>query len=285
MPDETLTIDPYRLPRHVVPTRYELRLEPDLTTATFTGQVTITLTVHQTTQTIILNAVDLVVDTAQLEGQDGHRIEATTELDHSLQRATLSLERPISQGAWKLYLSFHGKLNDQLRGFYRSTYKDQSGTAQTLAATQFEATDARRAFPCWDEPDFKAVFATTLVVAPQLTAVSNTTVVSESMENNKKVVRFAESITMSTYLVAFIVGRLEATKLVYVGKTPLRLWTIPGKQSLTPFGQDIAAASLKFFEDYYGISYPGDKLDLLAIPDFASGAMENLGAITFRETA
>ena len=125
MPDETQTVDPYRLPRHVVPTRYELRLEPDLTTATFIGQVTITLTVHQTTQTIILNAVDLVIDSARLEGQDGHRIEGTTELDHSLQRATLSLGRPISQGAWKLYLSFHGELNDQLRGFYRSTYKDQ----------------------------------------------------------------------------------------------------------------------------------------------------------------
>ena len=285
MPDQTQLEDPYRLPRHIVPTRYELRLEPDLTTATFTGQVTITLTVHQTTQTIILNAVDLVVDTARLEGEDGHRIEATTELDHSLQRATLSFGRPISQGAWKLYLSFHGNLNDQLRGFYRSTYKDQSGTVQTLAATQFEATDARRAFPCWDEPDFKAVFATTLVIDPQLTAVSNTTIVSESTENNKKVVRFADSITMSTYLVAFIVGRLETTKPAYVGKAPIRLWTIPGKQQLTPFGQDIATASLKFFEDYYGISYPGDKLDLLAIPDFASGAMENLGAITFRETA
>ncbi len=285
MPNETQTVDPYRLPRHVVPTRYELRLEPDLTTATFIGQVTITLTVHQTTQTIILNAVDLVIDSARLEGQNGHRIEATTELDYSFQRATLSLGRPISQGAWKLYLSFHGELNDQLRGFYRSTYKDQSGTVQTLAATQFEATDARRAFPCWDEPDFKAVFATTLVIDPQLTAVSNAAIVSESTENNKKVVRFADSITMSTYLVAFIVGRLAATKPAYVGKTPIRLWTIPGKQPLTPFGQDIAAASLKFFEDYYGISYPGDKLDLLAIPDFASGAMENLGAITFRETA
>ncbi|MBI3355758.1 MAG: M1 family metallopeptidase [Nitrospirae bacterium] len=154
-----------------------------------------------------------------------------------------------------------------------------------MAATQFEATDARRAFPCWDEPDFKAVFATTLVIHPRLTAVSNTLVTSESIEAGTKVVRFADSIKMSTYLVAFIVGHIEATAPVFIGKTPLRLWTVPGKQSLTPFGQDIASASLKFFEGYYGIPYPGDKLDLLAIPDFASGAMENLGAITFRETA
>ena len=285
MPDETRTIDPYRLSRHVIPTRYELRLEPDLTTSTFVGQVTIHITVHQTTQRIFLNAVDLVIESAYIEGPGGSRVEAATQLDHALQRATISLQGPIAEGSWQLHLSFHGKLNDQLRGFYRSTYRDSAGTMQTLAATQFEATDARRAFPCWDEPDFKAVFATTLVIDPALTAVSNTTIVSESIEHKKKVVRFADSITMSTYLVAFIVGRIEATKPVYVRKTPLRLWTIPGKQALTPFGQEIAVASLKFFEDYYGVPYPGDKLDLLAIPDFASGAMENLGAITFRETA
>lgn len=277
--------DPYRLPRHVIPTRYDLRLEPDLVAAAFTGHVTITITVKQTTRTILVNAVDLVIESAAGEGQQGRTLTASVELDPQAQRAKLTFGEPIQPGECRLHLSFHGTLNDQLRGFYRSTYKDESGTAQTLAATQFEATDARRAFPCWDEPDFKAVFATTLAIDPQLTAVSNTTVVSESTVNNKKVVRFADSIIMSTYLVAFIVGRLEATKHSYVGKTPIRLWTVPGKQPLTSFGQDIAAASLKFFEDYYGIPYPGDKLDLLAIPDFASGAMENLGAITFRETA
>jgi len=277
--------DPYRLPRHVIPTRYDLRLEPDLTTATFAGHVTITVTVLQATQTILLNAVDLALESASVQRPNGQPIKASIELEPKTQRARLSFQETIDPGEWTLSLSFEGKLNDQLRGFYRSTYKDAAGTTQILAATQFEATDARRAFPCWDEPDFKAVFATTLVIDPYLTAVSNTTVISDSTENNKKVVRFADSMIMSTYLVAFIVGKIEATKPVYVGKTPLRLWTIPGKQSLTPFGQDIAVASLKFFEDYYGVPYPGDKLDLLAIPDFASGAMENLGAITFRETA
>ncbi|MDH5195572.1 MAG: M1 family metallopeptidase, partial [Nitrospira sp.] len=277
--------DPYRLPRHVIPSRYDLRLEPDLAASTFSGEVTIALTVKQTTKTILMNAVELTIESATVEWKQGRAVTASVELEPHTQRAKLTFGAPIEPGEYRLHLSFQGKLNDQLRGFYRSTYKDATGTTQTLAATQFEATDARRAFPCWDEPDFKAVFATTLVIAPQLTAVSNTTVVSESMENNKKIVRFAESITMSTYLVAFIVGRLETTKPVYVGKTPLRLWTIPGKQPLTQFGHDIAVASLAFFEDYYGVPYPGDKLDLLAIPDFASGAMENLGAITFRETA
>ncbi|OQW36756.1 MAG: hypothetical protein A4E19_21245 [Nitrospira sp. SG-bin1] len=277
--------DPYRLPRHVIPTRYDLRLEPDLATGRFAGQATVLISVKHATRTILLNAVDLTIQSAVVERPNRQSRKASIEVEQQTQRARLSFQETIDPGEWKLAVSFEGTLNDQLRGFYRSTYKDASGATHTLAATQFEATDARRAFPCWDEPDFKAVFAATLVIDPRLTAVSNTTVVAESMENNKKVVRFADSIIMSTYLVAFIVGRMEATKPIYVGKTPLRLWTIPGKQALTPFGQDIAVASLKFFEDYYGVPYPGDKLDLLAIPDFASGAMENLGAITFRETA
>lgn len=277
--------DPYRLPRHVIPNRYHLRLEPDLAAATFTGEVVIALTVKQTTQTILLNAVDLVIESATIKGQRGQALTASVELEPHTQRAKLTVGEPVQPGEYQLHLSFHGKLNDQLRGFYRSSYKDASGATQILAATQFEATDARRAFPCWDEPDFKAVFAATLVIDPRLTAVSNTSVVVESVENNKKIMRFAETVKMSTYLVAFVVGQIEATQPRFVGKTPLRLWTVPGKQSLTPFGHDIAVASLTFFENYYGVPYPGDKLDLLAIPDFASGAMENLGAITFRETA
>jgi puromycin-sensitive aminopeptidase len=277
--------DPYRLPRHVIPTRYDLRLEPDLKAATFTGHVSITLSVKQETRTILLNATDLHISSNGIEGQNGKKIAAEVELEPALQRARISCHQPLAMGEWRLNLSFQGTLNNQLRGFYRSTYKDSSGTVQTMAATQFEATDARRAFPCWDEPDFKAVFSITLVVDPPLTAISNTSVVSESIDQDKKVVRFNETINMSTYLVAFVVGQLQPTEPVFVGKTPLRILTVPGKQGLTAFGQEIAVVSLKFFEDYYGISYPGDKLDLVAIPDFASGAMENFGAITFRETA
>jgi puromycin-sensitive aminopeptidase len=278
-------VDPYRLPRHVIPHRYDLRLEPDLVSATFAGQATITLEVREMTRAILLNAVDLTISAAMVRGQAGQRLDAAIELEPSTQRCRLLVRQPLMPGEWHLMLNFEGALNDQLRGFYRSTYQDESGTTRTMAATQFEATDARRAFPCWDEPDFKAVFATTLVIDPALTAVSNTGLVSESVEQGRKILRFADSINMSTYLVAFIIGQIHATSPTYVGQTPLRLWTVPGKQPLTSFGQAIAVASLRFFEEYYGIPYPGDKLDLLAIPDFASGAMENLGAITFRETA
>ena len=277
--------DPFRLPRHVLPARYELQLEPDLAAASFRGRVAITATVVEPTEVIVLNALELAIDDAAVEDASGRRQSASVVLDEPLQRLRLTVPATLSSGSCRLHIRFRGTLNDKLRGFYRSTYTDQQGTTQTIAATQFEATDARRAFPCWDEPDFKAVFSTVLVIDPSLTAISNTAVVSETSEEGKKLVRFADTIKMSTYLVAFVVGRMEASTPTSVGKTAIRVWTVPGKRHLTGFGQEIAAASLQFFERYYGILYPGDKLDLLAIPDFASGAMENLGAITFRETA
>jgi puromycin-sensitive aminopeptidase len=278
-------VDPYRLPRTAVPSRYDIRLEPDLTTLTFRGQETVALDVTETVSELVLNAIELAIDSASLENDRGETIRATATMDEPAERCHLALASPAARGRWRLRLAFRGTLNDKLRGFYRSVYKDPSGVSRTMAATQFEATDARRAFPCWDEPSFKAVFAVTLGIDPALTAVSNTAIVSETVEDGRKIVRFADSIVMSTYLVAFVVGELEATEPVTVGRTPLRIWCVPGKKRLAKFGQEIGAASLAFFEDYYGLPYPADKLDLLAIPDFAAGAMENLGAITFRETA
>ena len=278
-------LDLYRLPRHAIPTRYDLRLEPDLTTFTFTGEETVTVAVQEPTLEIVLNAAELEIMEATIVNDGGRSHRGTIELNEATERCRLTFPATLISGTWKLRLSFKGKLNDKLRGFYRSSYKDQAGAMHVLAATQFEATDARRAFPCWDEPDFKAVFSTTLVIDPAVTAVSNTAVVSERLEGGKKIVRFGDTIRMSTYLVAFIVGTIEATEPVSVGRTPLRVWCVPGKRRLSKFGQEIGAFSLGFFEDYYDLPYPGDKLDLLAIPDFASGAMENLGAITFRETA
>jgi puromycin-sensitive aminopeptidase len=278
-------MDPYRLPRTVIPRRYDLRLEPDLAAASFTGRVAIAIQVQQPVQEMVLNAAELILADATVELANGTRQTATVTLDEAAERCRLVFAQQVPAGEARLHLAFFGSLNDKLRGFYRSRYKDAAGNERTLAATQFEATDARRAFPCWDEPAFKAVFATTLVIDPSLKAISNMRVVEERVEGGKKLVRFADSIPMSTYLVAFVVGDLEATEPTQVGKTPLRVWGVPGKKRLAAFGQSIGAFSLGWFESYYGRPYPGDKLDLLAIPDFAAGAMENFGAITFRETA
>jgi puromycin-sensitive aminopeptidase len=270
----------------VSPTRYDLRLEPDLTTLTFAGEETITLEVTEATTEIVLNAVELTIGEATLANAQGGDVRrGTAVVDDAAERCRIAFPSAIEPGTWRLRVAFRGTLNDKLRGFYRSSYKDPNGEVRLMAATQFEATDARRAFPCWDEPAFKAVFAVTLVIDPVLTAVSNTAVVGERVEGGRKIVTFADSMKMSTYLVAFVVGELEATEPIVVGRTPVRVWCVPGKRRLAAFGHEIGVASLRFFEDYYGLPYPGDKLDLLAIPDFAAGAMENLGAITFRETA
>jgi puromycin-sensitive aminopeptidase len=279
--------DPYRLPRTVLPSRYELTLTPDLGTAAFAGEETVTVTVGEATREVLLNAADLEIGAVLAWDARGREVAGRAELEPAHERARLVFAEPLAPGVWRLRLAFTGALNDKLRGFYRSRYRDADGVEHLLAATQFEATDARRAFPCWDEPAFKAVFAATLVVDAKLSAVSNTRVLETrpGPRPGTKAVRFADTIVMSTYLVAFVVGELEATDPVMVGRTPVRVWGMPGKQPIARFGQAIAAFALEFFEQYYGTPYPGDKLDLLAIPDFASGAMENLGAITFRETA
>src|SRR5499427_7851663 len=276
----------HRLPATVVPKRYDLRLEPDLAAATFAGEAVITVEVETTVTEIACNAAELAIHSAALARDGSVPIHGSISLDEANERARFAFPAAIAPGEWKLTLRFTGILNDRLHGFYRSTYKDAAGASHTIASTQFESTDARRGFPCWDEPAFKAVFGVTLVVPEGLAAVSNAAITSETPTGSgEKVLTFADTIRMSTYLVAFVVGELEATDPVMVCNTPLRVWCVPSKKRLARFASDVGAFSLDFFERYYGLPYPGDKLDLLAIPDFAAGAMENLGAITFRENA
>ncbi|MBW3645121.1 MAG: M1 family metallopeptidase [Actinobacteria bacterium] len=276
--------DGHRLPRTVVPRRYELRIEPDLDTSTFDGTAAIAVEITEPVDEVVLNAVELEILEVELTAADGTRRAAQPHLDPRTERLTLALAETAHAGDWTLHLRFRGVLNDKLAGFYRSVFTDDAGNGHVIATTQMEATDARRVFPCWDEPDRKAVFAVTLVVAEGLLAVSNTSVVDERPTDDGRVaVRFADTIPMSTYLVAFVVGPLEATEPVDVDGVPLRVVHVPGKGHLAPFALDVAQFCLRWFGDYYGIAYPGDKCDLIAVPDFAFGAMENLGAITFRE--
>jgi puromycin-sensitive aminopeptidase len=283
----------YRLPRTVIPSRYELTLEPDLDAATFAGFESVAIEVREAVDEVVVNAVELEIEEAWLEGPAGARIDAAVTLDEEREQARLALGTTAQPGSWTMHARFRGVLNDKLRGFYRSTFTNGDGSAgpageggeeQVIATTQFEATDARRAFPCWDEPDLKAVFSVSLVVGDGLTALSNAAAVAdEPTGDGRRVVRFADTMVMSTYLVAFIVGPLELTDPVDVDGTPLRIAHVPGKGHLTAYALEAGAFSLRFFADYYGIPYPGDKLDLVALPDFAFGAMENLGCVTFRE--
>ncbi len=275
--------DPYRLPRTVVPRRYGLRLAPDLDAATFTGTVTIEVEVAEPTSEIVLNAIELTVDEAWVAvGDENH--DATVTLDADTERATLSLASPLPTGPALVHLRFAGILNDKLRGFYRSTFTDADGVERVIATTQFEATDARRAFPCWDEPDRKAVFAVSLDVPDDLLAVSNAAeMTSEPIGDGRRRVTFADTMVMSTYLVAFVVGPLEATETVDVDGVPLRVVHPLGQGHLTAFALESGAFALRHYAAYFGCPYPADKLDLVAVPDFAFGAMENLGCVTFRE--
>jgi puromycin-sensitive aminopeptidase len=276
--------DQYRLDRRAVPSHYRLTIEPDADAGTFTGAVAIDLDVTTATDTLVCNAADLDLADAWVQAPDGTRYPATIELHPDTERASFTTETALTPGAYRLFVGFAGRLDGKLRGIYRSTYTDTDGAEQHLVVTQFEATDARRAFPCWDEPSFKATFAITLVVPADHLAVSNSAEVGRTpADGGRMAVEFATTMVMSTYLVAFVVGPLEVTDPVDAGGVPVRIVHPPGKGHLAHYGLEVATFCLKYFAEYYAIDYPGDKLDMVAIPDFAFGAMENLGCVTFRE--
>ncbi|MBX3312811.1 MAG: M1 family metallopeptidase [Actinobacteria bacterium] len=276
--------DPNRLPTTVTPHHYDLWFHPRLEDATFTGSADVEVTVHEPVDEIVLHALDLDIVDAALE-RKGERVALEPSFDAATETATLDAGTTIESGDWTLRLRFAGELNDKLVGFYRSTYTDDHGVERTLACTQFESTHARRAFPCWDEPAWKATYAITMRIAEDLFAVSNATDTSvERVEGGDKLVRFATTMSMSTYLVAMVVGPLEATEPVDVDGVPLRVVAPIGRGHLTGFALEVGAFALRYLADWYDIAYPGDKVDLVAVPDFSFGAMENLGCITFRET-
>jgi len=273
-----VTLDPYRLPLTVLPRHYAITLEPELGHATFAGSVRIDIDITAGVEQIVLNAIELDVLSVLVNSQPADFV-----LDEDTERLTISSQ--LSSGNATIDIEFTGILNDKLRGFYRSTYTDDNGAQQVIACSQMQSTDCRRVFPCFDEPEFKATFGITLVVDPTMMAISNGPEVSRATTaNGRSAVTFDNTFPMSTYLVAVIVGQLEATETVDVAGTPLRVVHVPGKAHLTELALDVGAVALEWFQDYYGIAYPGKKVDMVALPDFAAGAMENLGCITYRES-
>jgi puromycin-sensitive aminopeptidase len=276
----------YRLPRTATPSRYDLQVDTDLEASTFRGSVDVAIDVHERTSAVVLNAADLRLGPAWVTTAGGERRDADRlDVDAETQRLTVRFGSALEPGEYVLHVGFAGRLNDMLFGYYRSKYTDGDGTEHIIGTTHFEPTDARKAFPCWDEPDLKAVFALTLVADEHLAILANAPEVSREPAGDSRVrVRFADTMPMSTYLVAYCVGQLEVTDPIDVDGVPLRIVHVPGKGDLTRFGLEIGAFSLRFFSEYYGIPYPDRKVDLIALPDFAAGAMENIGLVTFRET-
>jgi len=284
----TATVDQsFRLPKTVKPSNYKISLTPDLTKFTFAGTVEIDVDVLEATSTVKLNAKELVITAFSATNSAGTRLDGKISLDEETEIATISFDGTLGKGAWKLSAVFTGTLNDKLKGFYRSIWTDEQGKKHTIATTQFESTDARRAFPCFDEPEFKATFDVTLTVPEELTALSNGAIIkSESVGNGLKAVSYERTMKMSTYLVCFCIGEFVSSKPVMVNGIETRVWCVPGKEDMTEFALCAAAFATDHYEKYFEIPYPGGKkIDHIAIPDFASGAMENLGLITYRETA
>jgi aminopeptidase N len=268
-----------RLPDTVRPEHYSLTLTPDLTAATFTGVEAIDVTVAKPVSQITLNAAEIAFQSVSVTA-DGKQQTATVALDPDKQQATFSFPEKLAAGKATLSIAYTGILNNELRGFYLS-----KTARRNYAVTQFEPTDARRAFPSFDEPAFKASYDVTLVIDSGDTAISNSPITADTPGPipGKHTLKFDTTPKMSTYLVAFLVGDFQCTAGESDG-VAIRVCSTPDKVAFTPYGVDVAKYVLHYYNNYFGIPYPLKKLDLIALPDFEAGAMENFGAITYRET-
>ncbi|XP_053201788.1 puromycin-sensitive aminopeptidase-like [Panonychus citri] len=277
-----------RLPRTVIPTLYKLELQPDLEKFVFSGKVDIDVSVKESTNSITLNVSEIEIQKATFKSGSQDSSMGQVTLDPVNEKALIKFGDNLKTGDGVLSLLFTGILNDKMKGFYRTKYTAPNGEERYAATTQFEAPDARRAFPCWDEPSFKAKFEVTIIAPKDRTVLSNTDPVSDipHPENpNLRIVKFSPSPIMSTYLLAFIVGEYDYLETITKRNTRIRVYTQLGKKDQGTFALEVASKSLTLFEDYFDIPFPLNKLDHIAIPDFASGAMENWGLITYREVA
>ena len=268
-----------RLPLSVVPERYDLTISVDPKQGRFSGSVAIHIEIRQSVSVIVLHAVELDILQASIIREGAGQAVSKITVDPIAQTLMLEFPRELPVGLSTLGLSFTGPLNRQMKGLYEARVGEER-----YAFTQFEATDARRAFPCFDEPGLKAAFRITAVVPQDLAVLSNMEVETESKDpaERQKTVTFKETPRMSTYLVALAVAKLTGEEERIAG-TRVGIFTTPGNTALIGFSQEVMRACLPQLNDYFGLTYPLAKLDLVGVPDFAMGAMENWGAIFFRE--
>jgi aminopeptidase N len=268
-----------RLPKSVVPSHYALTFDVDLANEIFRGEETIDVEVKDPVDAITLHAVEMELSDVRINA-GGRTLTPTISFDDANQTVTFKLGETLPPGKAAIHARFAAKLNQKLRGLYLSRTPKRK-----YAVTQFEATDARRAFPSFDEPAFKATYDITLIVDAGDSAISNEAIVSDTPAGNgKHAIRFARTQKMSTYLVALLVGDFKCLAGGADG-VPIRVCATPDQANLTRFALTAAEECVKFYNRYFDIKYPFGKLDLIGVPDFEAGAMENAGAVTFRETA
>src|SRR6266403_2172085 len=273
---------PGKLPKEVVPTDYSIRIIPNIDAFTFTGAETVKLKVRSPIHQLVLNALELEITEASLDDQVLPK--SALKVDKEKELLTLALPSELPQGDHTLALSFSGKINQQGQGLFYVHYQEQgSGAQKIMLGTQFEATDARRFFPCWDEPAFRARFQLTVVVPENWLAVSNMPVESERKIAGGKEVCFAPTPPMSSYLNVFVAGELDVIES-RVGPTQIRVITTKGKAELGRYALEASAQILQYYNDYFGVPYPLPKLDQIAVPGGFGGAMENWGGITYFES-
>jgi len=285
-----------RLPRHLVPVNYKLELVPFIVPDNFSirGYAEIEMHCKEGAFNVTLHVADMMVenDTIALMEKDGAPVDIFN-IDYDLDREFIVVNLNAGLEAGKNYvirIHYTAYLKDNLKGFYRSVYKDRTtGEEEYIAVTQFQPTDARRAFPCFDEPGIKATYEVSLGRRPDMSSISNMPIVSkgEAMDGTSEYVwdRYQQSVKMSTYLVAFVVSKFKYVETTRENNVRFRIWSEPNSLEQTAYADDIGAKILQFFEGYFNIQFPLPKQDMIAIPDFGAGAMENWGLITYRETA
>ena len=279
-----------RLPSHLLPLHYDLYLHPDLDTGLFMGRVAIAIEATSPTSYFLVHTKYLDISDTRLANEDGDEISYMRAFEYERNEFwVVQLEEEVAAGNYSLSMEFNGNLTKGITGFYKSVYTNKLGEKVSIATSKFQPTYARKAFPCFDEPSFKSTFTTVLVRPSQgYIALSNMPVaneVEESPSTGLTTVTFQKSVPMVTYLACFIVCDFEyEEKLTTIHQTKFRVYATPAQKDRVRYALDIGANITDFFTDYYNISYPLPKQDMIAIPDFVSGAMEHWGLITYRET-
>ncbi|XP_027257655.1 endoplasmic reticulum aminopeptidase 1 [Cricetulus griseus] len=279
-----------RLPEHIIPIHYDLMIHANLSTLTFWGTTEVEITVSQPTSTIIMHSHQLQISKATLRrgAEDKQSEEPLSILEYPAnEQVALLAPQPLLAGPlYTVIITYAANLSESFHGFYKSTYRTQEGEIRVLASTQFEPTAARMAFPCFDEPALKASFSIKIRRDPRHLAISNMPLVkSVNVAEGLIEDHFDVTVKMSTYLVAFIVCDFKSVSKMTKSGVKVSVYAVPDKINQADYALDAAVTLLEFYEDYFSIPYPLPKQDLAAIPDFQSGAMENWGLTTYRESS